>query len=187
MDTYEILLFAHLSSAIVWIGANVLLQVLATMTERASDDVTFGKLFGYVSVLAPKLFVPAGILTVVFGLGLVSDGPWSFDQLWIVLGLLGFAVTFGVGLFVFKPEAERIAELIERDGGMTPDSTLAARRFVALTRLDLVALFVVVFDMAVKPTGDDIGALIVMAVALVGGAALVHTRARALVQPAAAA
>jgi putative copper export protein len=178
MSRYEILLFLHLTAAIVWVGSNVLLQILATMTERAKDDVTFAKLFSYSAELAPKLFVPAGLLTVLFGIGMVADGPWSFDMLWLVLALVGFAGAFGVGIAVFKPEAERIAAMIERDGGMTAESTAAARRFVTMTRFDLVVLFVIVFDMAVKPTGDDVGALLVMAAALIGGVALVHARAR---------
>src|SRR4051812_24360708 len=178
MSRYELLLFLHLTAAIVWVGSNVLLQILATMTERAKDDVTFAKLFSYSAELAPKLFVPAGLLTVPFGIGMVADGPWSFDMLWLVLALIGFAGAFGVGLMVFKPEGDRIAAMIERDGGMTAESTAAARRFVTMTRFDLVVLFVIVFDMAVKPTGDDVGALIVMAAVLVAGVALVHARAR---------
>src|SRR3954452_13265996 len=115
MSRYEFLLFLHLASAIVWIGSNVMLQILATMTERAKDDATFAKLFGYAAELAPKLFVPAGLLTVVFGIGMVADGPWTFDQLWLVLALIGFAGAFGVGIAVFKPESERIAAMIESD------------------------------------------------------------------------
>jgi hypothetical protein len=179
MSRYEFLLFLHLSAAIVWIGANVLLQILGTMTERAHDDVTFAKLFSYTAELGPKLFVPAGLLTVLFGIGMVADGPWTFDMLWLVLALIGFAAAFGVGVAVFKPESERIAAMIERDGGMTAESTAAARRFVTLTRLDLVVLFVIVFDMAVKPTADDVGALAIMAVALVAGVGYVLARAKA--------
>jgi hypothetical protein len=182
MSRYEILLFLHLTAAIVWIGSNVLLQILATMTERAGDDVTFAKLFSYTAVLGPRLFVPAGLLTVIFGIGMVADGPWSFDMLWLVLALVGFAAAFGVGVAVFKPEAERIAAMIERDGGMTAESTSAARRFVALTRLDLVVLVVIVFDMAIKPTADDVGALLVMALALAAGVAFVLARARTRTQ-----
>src|SRR4051794_8014544 len=102
MTRYDVLLFLHLCAAIVWLGSNVLLQVLATMTERAKDDVTFAKLFSYSAELAPKLFVPAGLLTVVFGIAMVADGPWSFDMLWLVLALIGFATSFGVGVAVFK-------------------------------------------------------------------------------------
>ncbi|MEO5575024.1 MAG: hypothetical protein ABIR67_02825 [Gaiellaceae bacterium] len=39
-------------------------------------------------------------------------------------------------------------------------------RLDALSQLDLVLLFVVVFDMALKPTADDVGTL------LIGGAAM---------------
>ena len=44
------------------------------------------------------------------------EGPWAFDQLWVLLGLAGFAATFLTGLLVIKPHSERIAADLDRDG-----------------------------------------------------------------------
>ena len=49
-----------------------------------------------------------------------------------------------------------------------------------LGRIDFVVLVLVVFTMAVKPTGDDPGVLIGMAVVLVAGTALFLSQARGL-------
>ena len=57
------------------------------------------------------------------------EGPWAFDQLWVLLGLAGFAATFLTGLLVIKPESERIAADLARDG-MTPGVAHAIGRHV---------------------------------------------------------
>jgi uncharacterized membrane protein len=183
---YEILLFVHISAAIVWIGAGVLIQILVSMAERARDEATFATLVGYTADLSLKLFVPASLTVVVFGSLVVADGPYTVSMLWVTLGLIGFAITFLTGLLVLKPKSERVAELAERDGGVLgPDALLEARQLVAISRIDYVVLFAVVFDMVAKPTGDDTTQLVIMAVGVVAGLALVLGRARQ-VAPAAA-
>ena len=49
-----------------------------------------------------------------------------------------------------------------------------------MARVDYVVLFLVVADMVVKPTGDDAGVLIAMAVILIAGIAYILSRLRAL-------
>lgn len=178
---YEILLFVHIAAAIVWIGGGLLIQILVSMAERSNDERTFAALVGYVADLSLKLFVPASLTVAVFGLLVVADGPWTLGMLWVTLGLIGFAATFLTGILVLKPKSDRLAELAERDGGVLgPEAMLQARQLIALGRLDYVVLFVVVFDMAAKPTSDDTGALVIMALAIAAGLALVLGRARAI-------
>jgi len=184
MDLYSLLLFVHISAAIAWIGSGLLIQILLTMAERRRDEATFGALVDYTAGLGLKLFVPSSLVVVACGLGLVADGPWSFDQLWLVLGLLGFLATFLTGAFVVKPRADRLAELTAaNDGLLTPAAMYEARKLLALGRIDYVVLVAVVFDMAVKPTGDDTAALAVMALAIAGGTAYVLRRARRIEAP----
>jgi hypothetical protein len=72
-----------------------------------------------------------------------------------------------------------------RDGGLSPEAYALARRLMTFARLDYVVLFLVVFDMAVKPTGDDLGALVLMGVVLVVSAGYFGWRARSVEVPAA--
>jgi hypothetical protein len=47
-----------------------------------------------------RLFVPASLTVVVFGIAMVIESDaWTFDYLWIVLGLVGYAATFVTGFF----------------------------------------------------------------------------------------
>ena len=52
---------------------------------------------------------------------------------------------------------------MERDGGMSPASIDQVRRLFLISRVDLTVLFVVVAVMVLKPTGDDVGTLVVLA------------------------
>jgi hypothetical protein len=45
--------------------------------------------------LVPRLFIPSGVLTLVFGVRLVFEGPWSFGDLWILVGLAGWIAAWG--------------------------------------------------------------------------------------------
>jgi hypothetical protein len=69
-----------------------------------------------------------------------------------VIGLVLYAVTFLSGLLFLGPESARIGKLIE-DG--SPEAGPRTLRLILLSRLDLVVLFLLVYDMTVKPSFDD--------------------------------
>ena len=186
MDLYDILLFCHISFVILWLGSGFLLHFLAYRADRANDVAAIRKIVDDLVAIGNTFFLPSSLLVIVFGILLVLDGPWSFGDLWIVLGLVGFAITFLTGLLWMKPQLDRLQGLIARDGGLSPEGSWVARRMMMFGRLDFVVLFLVVFDMVVKPSGDDVGTLVFMAAVLVAGAAYFGWRARSLEAPAAA-
>jgi uncharacterized membrane protein len=183
MTWYEFLLFVHITAAIFWIGSGFLLMVQSLRAERADDEVTIKRILHDNGWLATHLFIPASLTVLLAGVLLTIDGPWEFDQLWVVIGLLGYAATFFTGAVVLGPRGDRISKAIARDGGFTPASYADARRLLALARIDYVVLLLVIADMVIKPTGDDVGILLVMAAILVAGLAWSITRAQAIGRP----
>jgi uncharacterized membrane protein len=182
MTLYELLLFIHISATVVWVGAGLCSLVLAIGYDRDGDEPAIRRFLSDQERLATRLFIPASLTVVIFGIALVIESDaWSFDQLWIVLGLVGFAATFVTGLFMIKPASERIGAAMEREGGrLTPELRTDIRKLIVMARLDYVTLFLVIADMVIKPTGDDAGVLIGMAVILVAGIAYILSRLRAL-------
>jgi uncharacterized membrane protein len=182
MTLYELLLFIHISATVVWVGAGLCSLVLAIGYDRDGDEPAIRRFLADQERLATRLFIPASLTVVIFGIALVIESDaWSFDQLWLVLGLVGFAATFVTGLFMIKPASERIGAAMEREGGrLTPELRTEIRKLIVMARLDYVTLFLVIADMVIKPTGDDAGALIGMAVILVAGIAYILSRLRAL-------
>jgi uncharacterized membrane protein len=183
MTFYELLLFLHILGAATWFGAGLMLQLIGHRADRAGDEATVKRLLEETEALSKLVFIPASLVVLAAGIAMVIDGPWSFGELWIVLGLVGFAATVFTGAGVVQPRAERIAAMIARDGGLSPTAAYEARRMMAIARIDYVTLGLVFAVMAMKPTGSDTLLLIALAAVLIAGAALVITRAQAIAEP----
>lgn len=170
MTRYELLLFLHVAAVIVWLGAGFVVAVLVLGAERAGDRMKEAGHHRDVGWLAPRLFIPASLASLVFGILVVVDGPWSLGETWIVIGLVGWAASFLLGFFYFRPEAERIGALVAQHGPAHPEVAHRVHRLNIVDRMQLLILFSVVADMVIKPTAED-------AAVLIAGAAIMVTAA----------
>ena len=168
MSYYEILLFLHIAAAVVWLGAGFFVQMLIVRAEKTRDVLLLKQLSGYSAWMAQRIFIPASLAVLVLGILLTIEGPWTFGQLWIVLGLVGYALSFFSGILFIEPEGKRIHAAIEAHGPESSQARSHIRRLNVASRMELVVLYLVVYLMALKPTGDDTGTLIVAAVAALG-------------------
>jgi uncharacterized membrane protein len=173
MTYYEALLFLHISAAAIWIGAAVLYDLLFFRARRAADPVLAERMGTHSEWLAKRLFIPTSLAVFVLGILLTIEGPWGFGDLWIVVGLVGWATTFVVGVAGIEPQTKRMQAAVERGGPDDPEAAWRGRRITALNYFDNVLLFLVVADMAIKPTGDDVGLLVVGAAIVLAGVAFV--------------
>ncbi len=178
MSYYEVLTFFHVASAIIWLGAGFMFGLLVFGAERAGDRRKEASYHQDVGWLAPRLFIPASLSTLALGILMVLEGPWTFDQLWITIALVGWAVSFLLGILYFKPEGERIGQLVEEHGPGNQEADHRVRRLNIIDRVQLTILFLVVLDMVAKPaSGDDTILIIggaILGSALVLGAARVR-------------
>jgi uncharacterized membrane protein len=170
LSYYEVLVFLHVVGAAIWIGSAFLFFVLFQRSKMANDPVLAERLGANVEFLAKRLFIPTSLAVVVLGVLLTIEGPWTFDQLWILLGLGGWAVTFLVGVGLIEPTTKKMHAAIAAHGPQDPEVARLNRRLDALGVLDLTVLFTIVWDMALKPTADDTGTLIIAAAAVAAGA-----------------
>jgi uncharacterized membrane protein len=166
LSYYEILLFLHVGAAAIWIGSAFLFFVLFQRAKRSGDPLLAQRLGAHTEWLAKRLFIPSSLSVLVLGILLTIEGPWSFDQLWILLGLAGMASTFLIGLAVIEPTTKKMHAAIETHGPAHPEVARQNRRLEALGFLDLTLLFAIVWDMVLKPTTDDVGTLLIAAVVL---------------------
>ena len=169
MDFYLFFKFVHVAAAIVWIGAGVGLLAIGIAAERAADKDQFGRLIANMLFLAPRAFVPASGLTLVTGLVAAWFGA-MYHELWAILGLVGFALTFATGQFVMKPRADMIAALIASEG-YSDEVMRRGSDLLMIARFDYVMLFTVVAVMVYKPTRANGAELAVFAIVLVIAAA----------------
>ena len=178
MSRYELYLFIHIAAAIVWLGGGLFSFILGARANRMNDHVRMRGIVDDLAVLAKLIFIPAGLIVVAMGVLMVVDGPWSFGELWIVLGLLGYLATFITGVALFEPTVRKISAEVEREGGFGEGALRETRRLLILGRIDELVLFMVVAVMTIKPTGDDVGVLVALAVLLALGAFHVVTKLR---------
>jgi uncharacterized membrane protein len=171
MNGYDVLLFFHLASVVLWLGAGTTLALIALHASRADDRVLLARLGPLVRWLGPRVFGPAAIGALAFGLALVADGHWTFGPLWIRLGLAAYAASFLLTLAVRLPLMRRVGR------GGTQEPSRDTRMLSRLPVLELTVLYLAVADMALKPSGADTGvlaaggAILALAAAWVFGAA----------------
>src|SRR5918996_4256397 len=134
MSGYELLLFLHIAFSIVWLGAGFFLQLLGIRADRSGDPVRIKSLLDDADWAANRLFIPSSLAVFVLGVALTIDGPWSFGDLWIVLGLAGYAATFLTGLLFIKPQVQKVASVIKRDGGMSAAAIAEVRKLFLISR-----------------------------------------------------
>ena len=150
MTWYEFWLFLHITAAIVWIGGATAIQVFGILTKRAMDPAKSAFFAQSVSYTVQRVFLPAALVVIVAGVGLVKTGHWDWGEPFVVAGLLLWAlvslVAFGyLGRAIGKAGAQLAAE------GPSPALGLRLRNLVWLSRVLLGILVVIVFLMTVKP------------------------------------
>jgi uncharacterized membrane protein len=168
MTWYDFWKFLHVGFAVVWVGGATVTQFYALRALMDGSGARLAQFAQDVKWVGDRVLTIAALGAFLSGLGLVWNAPfWKLGDDWIVIGLGLFAVTFLTGALFFGPESGRIAKLIDAEGGDSPGAQARIRRIIVTSRIDLVVLFLIVFDMVVKPTFDDgwtiVGALAVAA------------------------
>lgn len=169
MDLYTIFKFLHVLCALAWVGGGLTLLAASIMASRAADSAALFGGLDLMNRLGKTWFVPASFLTVVLGaITATFGGMWG--ELWVILGLVGFASTFFTGLLLIEPTGRKIGALIE--AGDADRALAAGRRLLSIGKFDYTVMLMVIVDMVLKPRASDFGILAVMAVVVIAGAAL---------------
>jgi hypothetical protein len=170
MDIYLVFKFLHVVSAIIWVGAGVSLVILGIAADARSDKPEFTRIIQSVVFMAPRVFVPSSIAAFVFGF-IAAWLAWGFADLWIWIGIAGFAAGSITGNFFLKPRADRISAIVAKEG--VSESALAlGRELLRISKFDYTVLFVVVAAMVFKPGIGDWPILALMALAIAAAAAM---------------
>ncbi len=147
---YEVLLFLHILSAVVWVGGAVAVQFLGIRVQRSDDPTELPALARHVVVLGNVGFVPAAVLLLATGAAMTADA-WGFGQTWIQVSIGLWLVSAVAGSVYLAPRAKRVAAMFEAEGPTSvPARRLASRMFV-VSRVELLSFVVVIALMVAKP------------------------------------
>jgi uncharacterized membrane protein len=153
---FNFLLFVHLSSVAIWLGGGAAIQFFALRALGSDDPVRTAAFAADTEWIGMRVFLPASLLVLVAGILMVADSDfYGFGDDWVVIALVLFAITFLAGLLFFGPESGEISKLIEAEGPASPAVQASVRRILALSRADLVLLYLVLYDMVLKPDFGD--------------------------------
>lgn len=128
--------------------------MLGLKAERADDPNEIAMLARWAAWVGEKLFAPAGGIVLAMGIAMLIHGGdpiIAWGKFWVIVGLIGYAVTMFTGIAILSPQAKRIAELSETKGTTAPETIAAIRKILILARIDVAVLLVVVADMVTKP------------------------------------
>jgi uncharacterized membrane protein len=148
---YPIFKWVHVTLAVFWVGGGLTLTVLALRAERTADPTEMAMIARQAAFVGERFFAPAGLLVLGMGIAMVVNLGLDWGASWIVVGLVGYAITFLTGLLVLGPQAKRIAQLIETKGPAAVETQAAIRRILLIARVDEGVLLLVVADMVLKP------------------------------------
>ena len=152
MDFATSLKFAHVLAAVLWVGGGFSTIVAGIVLSGRSTAQTQLAIVQAVSLLAPRLFIPASILTLSTGVTLLFVAGWGW-QPFTTLGLAGVIFTASFGALVLGPTCERALKLADTHGAEAAIPSL--RRVQRLAMMDYAIQFAIVFLMVVKPGWQD--------------------------------
>jgi Predicted integral membrane protein (DUF2269) len=148
---YEFWLFLHVLGAVTWVGGNIALNIVGTRLIAASPGAPTLAFTRQIEWVGTRVFTPASVLVLLAGIVMTID-VWSFEELWILIGLAGFLYSFINGAFFLGPLSAKTAGLMEERGTEDPEVLGNIRRLFVLGRIELVVLLIVVMAMTLKPT-----------------------------------
>jgi uncharacterized membrane protein len=143
-DAYALYKMIHVLAALVWVGGGAMLVLLVLLTERENDPVALVNLGKKVELAGTRVFIPAGLVVLVFGILMMTKGDLAWSQFWVVAALVGFAITFAVGTFFLGPQTKKLNALLEEHGAEHRATQAKLQTILTVARFDVAMLLVVI-------------------------------------------
>jgi len=148
---YELLLFLHVLTAVVWVGGGIALNFIGTRLIAAGTTAEIAGFARQLEWIGTRVFMPSSLVLLLAGIFMTIDA-WSFEELWIAIGIAGFLYSFINGAFFIGPLSGRTGKLLEARGADDPEVSANIKKLFFFGRIELFVLVIVVWAMTMKPT-----------------------------------
>ena len=147
VNTLTVLLSIHVLAAVFWVGGGFLLNVAMLLAARSGDPASRLAAMRLAHFVGPRVFLPLAL--IVLGSGIwMTEKYFDWEQLWIILGLIGLVTAISIALLYLSPRAGRAVVAMEQ--GIPPPP---GRNWVPIVgRLNLLLVSAVVVIMVIRPT-----------------------------------
>ena len=132
---YRVVLLLHILCAIVGLGGVILNGVYATASRKSIGHGALALVRANAKATKIAEFFIYAVPILGFALIGMSDDAWGFDQTWIWLSVVVFAIALAISVGLLLPSArqyERLVAEIETSGA--PPSPAAAARIDGLLK-----------------------------------------------------
>lgn len=140
---YELLLAIHILAAVVWVGGTVALSLLGRRVAPAERQM----IAPHFSWYGARVITGAAVVLLLAGFGLVAElDHVGFGDLWIILALIGYFISFALGAGVLGPLGKKLEKASDPE-----EADHLFSRLMRVQYVDTLIVVLVVIDMAVKP------------------------------------
>jgi uncharacterized membrane protein len=133
------------------VGGGFAIMVNAIRAQRTWDPKQVVTVAQQAAFLGEKVFAPAGLVVFLMGIAMMVNTNWGWGHFWVIVGLLGYATTFSLGIGVLSPLAKRIEHSAVENGPEHPETLALIDRIMLIGRFDMGILLIVILDMVTKP------------------------------------
>ncbi|TML40277.1 MAG: DUF2269 family protein [Actinobacteria bacterium] len=148
---YYVFKMLHVGAAVVWVGGGLFITILAVLAELANDDDQLLQIGHWAETVAGRLFPVMSFVVLGFGIAMTMNGDIPYNQFWIIFGLVAWALSAATGIAFLGPESKRLNKAAAEHGPKAPEVQARLRRILFVVRVDVALMFLIVFDMVVKP------------------------------------
>lgn len=148
---YTILKFIHVLSMAVWVGGLVMMLVLNRAFTSSGDAAAAQALGRQGGRVGPRLFMPAMIVTLLTGIGMVHAGSISWGSTWIIWGILGLVGSIVIGGALTGATARKLGQAVARGEIDAAGVARAQRKLLWFALINLLLLATVIYVMVAKP------------------------------------
>ncbi len=150
MSTYSLIVFVHVIAAAIWVGGGFMIFALHELALGAKDRAWLVRMLHFEDLLAKRFFIPASMVTLLAGIGLVLRGPYEMSAGWVGAGLGIWILQFIIGITFFAPAGGRVRAAVEEHGLDSDAVTDKLGRLRTVARLDVFLLAAAIFVMTTK-------------------------------------
>ncbi len=148
---YELYLAVHIVCAVLWVGGGVSVHILGRWVAK-SDDAERLVAFNRDAVkLSNVFYAPLALVLIVAGVLLVEEVGYSYGDLWITLGFVGWLFSLALGLAFYPQQSRKIDAAVAAEGPLSQTAQAGINRILLVNSIEITVLVLVVIDMAVKP------------------------------------
>jgi uncharacterized membrane protein len=138
----ELLLVLHIFLAAAWIGGGLTIGFFLPRMQKSGTTAARAFFNGY-EAMGKFYFNVAGVGVLITGIVLVLDGPFEFEDTFVVVGIIAVVIGAILGIAGFAPLVRKmLAAYDAEDAGTVKTLTARFRMYGVLDSLILVVALV---------------------------------------------